>query len=54
MKKATEFVGVKMTPQERQKLMALAKEVNTTPSQVIKDLIRRAKVAPTIVIAEDV
>ena len=38
----TIYVGVRMTPDERRKVAQLAEQANTTPSEVLRALVRAA------------
>ena len=44
----TEFVGVKMTPAEKQRLQALSARVGLSTSGTLKALIAAAEAAPVI------
>ena len=43
MGKATIYIGARVTPDERRKVLQLAEQANTTPSEVLRALVRAAE-----------
>ena len=42
MSKETVYIGARVTPEERLKVQQLAQQANTTPSEVLRTLVRAA------------